>query len=383
MTVLRAWLLFALAGALGGCQWVQQNVPAFEPMARAFSGAGATDKPEPLPVFEPEVWVDRVWETRVGRGLGGKYLRITPAVIADLVYVADAYGRVEARNRFSGQLVWSARVGDPDAPPFYEVWDRRDPAFVTGGVGAGGGRVLVGTTRGEIVALDAADGSELWRSEVSSEVLAPPVAADDVVIAQTGNGRLLALEAEDGAQRWSYDTQVPILSLRGTATPLAFGGLVFAGFATGKVAAVEAGTGAPLWEQRIMLPQGRSELDRLVDVDSSPVIGRALLFSVGYQGRLKAIRVQNGAVIWERDASSYLDLAEGYGNVYVVSDDDTITAVNQNDATVVWEQAGLRHRKLTSPLAFGNYLLVGDDQGYLHVLAQSDGRFELGHHLAP
>ena len=364
-----------LALALAGCELLQ-SVPGADTIGQIFSGESTDDgKPQPLASFAPEVVLERVWRAKIGSGLGRKYLRMKPAVVADRIYLADAYGLVEARDRFTGARLWAVRIGQPDRGPIYRVWDRRDPAFVTGGVGAGEGLVLVGTTHGEVVALDAGDGNELWRSAVTSEVLAPPVAAGDVVIAQTGNGRLLALEAEDGAARWSFDTQVPILSLRGTATPIVDSGAVFAGFATGKVGAVDLDTGAPIWEQRIMLPQGRSELDRVVDVDSTPVTERGLLFCVGYQGRLKAIRVQNGAVLWERDASSFLDLAQGYGNVYVVTEDDAIMAVNQLTSAVVWEQEALKHRQLTSPVAFDNYVLVGDSDGYMHVLAQSDGRF--------
>ena len=126
-----------------------------------------------------------------------------------------------------------------------------------------------------------------------------------------------------------------------------------------------------------MLPEGRTELDRLVDVDGSPLLmpGLTALFAVSYQGRLKALRPRDGNVLWEMPASSFLDLAGGYGQVYVVSDDDVVTAVNQATATVVWQQEALKNRKLTSPTAFGNYLLLGDAEGYLHVLAQSDGRF--------
>lgn len=364
-----------VALAVAGCELVR-SMPGADTVGQIFTGKSTKDgKPQPLVNFAPEVVLERVWRAKVGGGLGRKYLRMKPAVVADRIYLADAYGLVEARDRFTGARLWATRIGQPDRGPIYRVWDRRDPAFVTGGVGAGEGRVLLGTTHGEVVALDAGDGNELWRSTVTSEVLAPPVAAGDVVIAQTGNGRLLALEAEDGAARWSFDTQVPILSLRGTATPVVDAGAVFAGFATGKVGAVDLDTGAPIWEQRIMLPQGRSELDRVVDVDSTPVSERGLLFCVGYQGRLKAIRVQNGAVLWERDASSFLDLAQGYGNVYVVTEDDAIMAVNQLTSAVVWEQEALKHRQLTSPVAFDNYVLVGDLDGYMHVLAQSDGRF--------
>lgn len=333
-----------------------------------------SEKPSPLVDFNAEAKIVRVWDVRVGKGLGRKYLRLSPVVIADRVYAADAYGMVVAYNRFDGEVLWRTRIDEADPPQIFEFWNRRDPAFVTGGVGSGNGFVLVGTTRGEVISLDAGNGEIAWRRRVSSEVLAPPAADNGLVVVQTSDGKITAFESKDGSTRWSYDTVVPILTLRGTAAPVIAGNLVYAGFATGMVVAVDAQNGQPIWEQRVMLPQGRSELDRIVDVDSTPLVTRNFVFAVSFQGRLKALRGRDGTQIWEREASSFLDLTEGYGQVYVVSDDDVIQAIEQTDASVAWEQTALRNRDLSSPLAFGNYVVVGDAQGYLHVLAQSDGR---------
>lgn len=332
-------------------------------------------KPAELVDFNAEAQLKRLWRADIGRGLGRKYLQLAPVAVADRIYAADAYGSVVALDRFNGKRLWSATIGEPDDRPFFQFWDRRDPSFVSGGVGAGGGRILLGTVRGEIIALDAGDGRELWRTQVSSEVLSRPAAGSDVVIAQTSDGRLLALEAADGTQRWSFDSQVPLLTLRGTAAPLLEGGLVFAGFGDGNVSAVDEASGAPLWKQRIMLPKGRTELDRMVDVDGTPLFAGGLLYAVSFQGRLKALQPQDGSVVWELEASSYRDLAEGYGHIYMVAEDDVVMAVAQRSAAVVWRQEALKNRRLTSPVAFGNYVLVGDAEGYLHVLAQSDGRF--------
>ena len=353
-----------------GCSWFD-----WLPWVDGGDDDEEADAPTPLVDFDAESDIERLWDERIGAGLGRKYLRLSPAVLADRVFAADGYGVVEARERFSGRRVWSARVGEPDGPSAFKFWDRRDPAFLTGGVGVGEGLVLVGTTSGEVVALDAGDGRERWRAKVSSEVLAPPAAAGGIVAVHTGDGRITALEADDGAMRWTFDTQVPVLTLRGTAAPVVRDGLVYAGFATGKIAAVRVQDGQPVWEQRVMLPEGRSELSRMVDVDSTPLVLGNVIVAVSFQGRLKAFRRSDGAPMWEQEASSFLDMAEGYGQVYVVQDDDTVRAVDQLDAGVVWEQVGLRHRRLSPPLAYGNYVLVGDDDGYLHVLAQSDGRF--------
>ena len=355
---------------LAGCSWF-----SFLPWVDEKEKKIDADEPVELQDFDAEAKLVRLWRAKVGRGLGRKYLRLRPAVLADRIYAADAYGSVVALNRFSGKRVWQASLGEPDEGPFYEFWDRRDPAFVTGGVGTGGGLVLLGTTRGEVIALDAGDGTERWRAEVSSEVLSRPTTADDAVIAQTADGRIVALEAEDGSQRWAYDSQVPLLTLRGTAAPVVESGLVFAGFGDGNVTAIEVRSGAPIWRQRIMLPQGRTELDRMVDVDGTPLLASGLLLAASFQGRLKAMNPTDGRVVWDIEASSYLDLAEGYGHVYLVSDDDVVNAFAIASAAAAWQQENLRNRRLTSPLAFGNYLLVGDEEGWLHVLAQSDGRF--------
>ncbi|NJN51393.1 MAG: PQQ-binding-like beta-propeller repeat protein [Gammaproteobacteria bacterium] len=213
-----------------------------------------------------EVKISREWGATIGDGLGKKYLRLPPAVVADRVIAIDAYGYVEARERFKGKRVWRTTIGEVDnagVMSSLNVMDRRDPSFVSGGVGAGEGVVLIGTTRAELIALSVVDGSERWRAKVSSETLAPPVTGGGSVFAQTTDGRLVALDAATGAQVWTFDTQVPVLTLRGTGSPAYASGLVFAGFASGKLGAFRAATGEPIWEQRVMLPQGRSELDRM------------------------------------------------------------------------------------------------------------------------
>ena len=366
----------ALAAALllGGCQMFSW-LPWVDGDKKDEDDDKDRDEPAELVDFAAEADVERIWRAKIGRGLGRKQVRLLPLAIADRLYAADGYGQVMALDRFTGKQIWSARVGEPQGKPFYKFWDRRDPAFVTGGVGGGDGRILIGTTRGELIALAVGDGAELWRTTVSSEVLAPPASTAGAVFAQTADGRLVALEAEDGSRRWAFDSQVPLLTLRGTATPLVVGELVFAAFGDGNVVAIAHANGAPVWQQRIMLPQGRTELDRLVDVDGTPVLAGGLLFAASYQGKLKALRLNDGGTVWELEASTFLDLAEGYGQIYYVAANDEVAAVSQASAAVAWRQAGLKNRRLTSPLAYGNYIVVGDEEGYLHVLAQSDGRF--------
>lgn len=368
---IRSLVLLAGACLVSGCSWF-----SWLPFV---GGDDAESELEPakLVKFDAEIRLRREWGTGVGDGLGKKYLRIRPALAADRLFVADGYGVVEARERFTGDRLWRVRVDDDPRGPLsaLNIFNRRDPSFLTGAVGLAHGFVLVGNAYGEVIALSASDGAEVWRTEVGSEVLAPPVGGDELVFVRTIDGRLLALERDDGSVRWSFDNQVPVLTLRGTGTPVFEDGVVYAGFANGMVAAVRAENGEPIWQHRVMLPEGRSELDRMVDVDGTPVLAGGVLYVAAYQGQLKALRASDGSLLWEKDIPSHVDLAEGYGNIYVVDDDDVVHAIDRRTAEEVWSQRGLFRRNLSGPIAFSNYLVVGDEDGYLHVLAQSDGRF--------
>lgn len=368
---IRSLLLIVGACLVSGCSWF-----SWLPFV---GGDDAESELEPAKLvdFEAEIRLRREWGTGVGDGLGKKYLRIRPALAADRLFVADGYGLVEARERFSGERLWRVRVNDDPrgALSALNVFNRRDPSFLTGAVGLAHGLVLVGSAYGEVIALSATDGAEVWRTEVGSEVLAPPVGGAELVFVRTIDGRLLALERDDGSVRWSFDNQVPVLTLRGTGTPVFEDGVVYAGFANGMVAAVRAENGEPIWQHRVMLPEGRSELDRMVDVDGTPVLAGGVLYVAAYQGQLKALRTSDGSLLWEKDIPSHVDLAEGYGNIYVVDDDDVVHAIDRRTAEEVWSQRGLFRRNLSGPIAFSNYLVTGDEDGYLHVMAQSDGRF--------
>ena len=254
------------------------------------------------------------------------------------------------------------------------VMDRTDPSFVAGGVGAGAGLILIGTTNGEVHAFSAADGTPRWRGETNSEVLAPPVVGEGLVFAQSIDGSLTAMEADTGELRWRVDNQVPILTLRGTATPVYDEGVVYAGFADGNLIAVRADNGEPIWEHRVMLPEGRSELDRMVDVDSTALIDGPMIYAASYHGNIHGIRREDGNLLWEIKVSSYLDLDMGYGQIYVIDEDDVLIAIDRQTAEEVWRQDALARRQLSSPVAFSNYVAVTDAEGYIHIIAQSDGR---------
>ena len=369
--VFRSALLLAWVVLLSGCA-------AFSWIPGIGDDEDDEEKTEPaeLIAFDAEVNVERQWKTKVGKGLGNKYIRLQPLVVADRVVAADAYGVVAAFDRFSGDELWRQQVGEVErrASGLDRFMDRSDAGFVGGGVGGGDGLVLLGTTRGNVIALALSDGTEQWRTYVGSEIGAQPVAAQGRVFAQTIDGELIALDAKTGEKLWSYSSQVPLLTLRGTSTPVTARDVVFTGFASGKVVALRANNGEPIWEQRVMLPEGRSELERIVDVDAAPLVTANAVFAQAYQGRMMRIMARDGRPRWEADVSSFLNLAEGYGQVYAVEEKDTVTALDQESGEVVWQHDLLARRALTAPLAYSNYLVVGDAQGYVHVMAQRDGR---------
>ena len=316
-------------------------------------------EPAPLVDFESEQRLKKVWSRGIGDGQGKKFNRLQPALDGEYIYAVDVDGRVYALDRTSGKTVWKARV----------------KASITGGVGAAGGLIVVGSANGEVFALDQYTGEQLWQTSVGGEVLAPPATDGDMVVVQTFDGRLVGLSAYSGEEVWRYSSQTPILSLRGTAAPVIDGVRTYAGFANGRMVSARVDNGVIDWEGRVALPKGDSEIERIVDVDGSPLIADSGIYAASYQGRVVSLDPQSGRPRWVQDASSYVTLAEGFGNVYVAQSDGSVLALDQRTGTVRWENGALSNRQLSGPVTFGSYLAVADYQGYVHILSQVDGEF--------
>jgi outer membrane protein assembly factor BamB len=316
-------------------------------------------EPMELVDFEQQVELDKLWSRDVGSGQGNKFNRLQPAIDGDVIYVADADGDVLALDRISGKKIWSVDID----------------AEVTGGVGSAEGLVLLGTASGDVYALNAENGEQLWQVRVSGEVLAPPATDGDVVVVQTFNGKLYGLNSVNGDPMWDYSSQVPVLTLRGTAAPVIEGGRVFAGFANGKLVSADVDSGAIAWEGRVAMAQGESEIERVVDVDGQPLLLSNALFAVSYQGRIAGFDPASGRTLWYQDASSYVGLADGFGNVYYVDADGSVVAADQRTGNIRWSNEELGYRKLSAPATFNNYLAVADYDGYVHILSQIDGEF--------
>ena len=316
-------------------------------------------KPQALEKISAEIELKKEWSASVGAGQGKFWNSLTPAVDGEAIFAADVNGRVAAFDRYTGKTLWTRKL----------------KVSVSGAVGVGSGRVVVGTLSGDVIALDAATGEDLWRSKVPSEVLAAPATNGDVVVVQTQDDRLIALEASNGQQRWIVENTPAVLTLRGTGSPVVTDYVAYAGLSTGKVIAVDTQRGLPIWEQRIAVPSGRTELERMVDIDGSVLLSGNTLYVVTYQGRLAGLDAQSGQVMWQREASSYVGVAEGFGNTYVSLADGTVESVDERSATAMWSNKSLLRRQLSAPAVFSSYIAVGDLEGYLHVLSQVDGRF--------
>ena len=315
--------------------------------------------PAELTDFKEEVVLQKVWNRSIGDGQGDTYNMLVPAVENDRIYAADVTGEVVAMDRMNGDVLWKKDLDQP----------------VSGAVGVGYGLVMLGTLRGEVIALDASTGEEKWHAKVSSEVLAPPATNGDIVVVQTQDDKVIGLDASTGTQRWLYDSTPAVLTLRGTGAPLVTNRLAIAGLSTGKVVALDTQNGVPAWEARVAIPQGRSELDRVVDIDGGLLLSGGTLYVASYQGRMAGIDLESGRVLWQRDASSYAGVAQGFGSVYTSLASGTVEGVDERSTTALWSNDSLARRQLSAPEVFSSYVAVGDMEGYLHLLSQVDGRF--------
>ena len=333
-------------------------------------------EPATLTDIEAEVGLVRLWDVKIGKGASDKAIQLVPGFSGSRIFAAAADGTVKAFESGTGREIWRVNIEE-----FYDSEERRN-AFtksadtITGGVGVGQDLVLVGSSAGEVVAMNQSDGSLAWRARTTSEVLAPPQALGQLVVAQSIDGKVAGFDALDGERKWLYSTSIPSLTLRGTCTPLLSDGVV-AGFANGRVAVLDKERGLPVVDQRVAAAQGQSDLERLIDIDGLIARSDNMIYAASYQGNIAAIDLaQNGRVVWAKPASTVTGVTLGFGNVYMASADSEIFAFDANaNGKENWKNEALLYRDVTAAVPVSSYLAVGDFKGYLHLLAQSDGRF--------
>ena len=314
-------------------------------------------EPVELEKIAEQVKLKSRWSRGVGDGQGEGLLKINPVLVGDSLYAASAEGRVISVDPESGRVRWKQDL----------------ELALSGGLGHHGNSIFVGASEGLVIRLDADAGAEIWRAPVSGEVLSAPQGNGRYVVAQTYDGKLMGFDYENGEVRWTYTSDVPVLTLRGTGTPMILGDNAIAGFADGKVIAINLRSGNVAWEVRVAIPQGRSEIERIVDIDGSMALSGSELYVASYQGRLAAIDTRSGRRLWQRNVSSVSGVGVGFGNVYVADDDGTVSAFLRNGQGVRWQNIDLGFRDLSRPTPVNSYVAVVDFEGYLHLLSQVDG----------
>ena len=315
------------------------------------------EPPAELVAFDATVKLDRRWNVRFGKGADGLIQGLTPATAGGRIYAGTRNGRAICLDVETGKPVWAVST----------------EMDFSAGPGVGENLVVFGTSEGEILALDMSNGQELWRTSVSGEVLASPVVGGNTVIVRSVDGHLRALSALDGGELWDVEQQVPRLTLRGNGTPAIVEDIVVAGFDNGRLAAYDLNDGDTRWENVVAPSRGRTELERLADVDSSIHVVGQDLYTASYSGRVASMAIESGRILWSQDLSSYLALGADWTNIYVTDKNGVVTAVNRSSGAIQWSQEAMRMRGLTSPTPFAATIVVGDFEGYLHWLDARSG----------
>ena len=344
----RSVLALALVGTLSACSSVQETVTGWFSKDRNKDGL-----PAELVELKSATELSVRWHESVGEaGLGV----LQPALTEDALYAANVAGGLYRLDRRSGKVIWHLDTG----------------LVQTGGVGAGGGLVLVGGEKGELAAYGE-DGRLRWKVKVSSEVLSVPQVAGDLVVVRAGDGRIVGLNAADGKPRWNYQRPTPALIVRSHAGVAIQRGSVFAGFAGGKLVSLDLATGSLNWEAVVSQPRGNTELERISDITSSPVLDDEQVCAISFQGHLACFDLEQGSLLWSRDISSDKGLMLLRKYLYLSDSHGAVMALDKTSGATLWKNEQLFRRRISVPVALGNYLAVGDLEGYLHLLNREDG----------
>ena len=324
--------------------------------------------PVELTPLTNQIDISRQWIFTAGEGVSDFYLKLKPVFNKGTGYIVDYKGHLQAFNIKNGKQLWEVDLNIP----------------VSGGLTLADGKLFLGTSKGEIVAIDITNLSlknqdsknvkELWRAQLSSEILSRSAIAHGVLVAKTIDGRIYGLSTDNGSQIWVYDRTVPRLTLRGSSSALIVNDIVISASDSGKVSALSLKNGKLLWETTIAVAKGRNQLERVIDMDIDPVVVDDVIYVAGYQGRIAAVKISSGQLIWNRDFSSYSGLHVDAYRVYVTDAMGQVWALNRYNGSTLWRQDKLLRRQLTGPEAYDKYIVIGDYDGYLHWLNREDGK---------
>jgi len=326
-----------------------------EDISERLFGREINESPSDLYEIKTTAQVKVLWSTHLGQSFDSDF-----TTVADngFIYAASAQGEIAKLSVTDGKEAWRINTGEP----------------ISGGVGLGANLLLLGSSKGYVLAYDL-NGKLLWKSKVSSQVLSAPKLDNGIVVVRCGDSRIYGLNAGDGARKWIYERATPALTLRSSAGVALDGGAAYAGFAGGKLIALRVEDGKVIWEVSVAQPKGTTEIERIADITSMPVVDGSLVYAVAFQGKIAAVDRATGRIVWSRDISSYTGLNAEDAKVFVAHANSAIYALDYSTGKTFWRQGDLKQRRVTAPLPMGSLIAVGDVEGYVHLLNREDGTF--------
>lgn len=359
MRSLLSSLLISSLVLLTGCAGLDVAKDTLTSITDLFADEDSADPPATIPEeYQAEVETELIWKEVIGKGVDQKNLKLIPVVQDNKLYVAEHKGLIQARNTVDGEL----------------IWENHTEFLFSAGPSLSSDLVIMGSSHGEVVAFDKFNGELKWRSPVPSEVLTVPVVYKNKILVRTTDGKTLALNLNDGSLIWSAEQSVPPLSIRGAAIPLVSNDTVYLGGANGKMVALQLADGKLLWEATIAIPTGRSEVERIVDIDADPLEAKGSLFISSYQNGAAAISEIDGDILWRNDnISTYSGISSDNRYLYLSDAHSEIWQLDQRNGFSLWKQKELHNRGLSAVTVYQSYLVVGDFEGYVHWLSTSDG----------
>ncbi len=327
--------------------------------ACSFFDKDNTPTPTPLKPFTAEVKPQLLWSVKTGGGSGDEYLKMSPAVGALAIFTTSSKGTVTSINKVNGRINWQVETHVP----------------LTTGPGIGQGMIVVGSRYGDVLALQQQDGRIRWKMALPGEILAKPAIAEGQVIIKTIDGYARALSLQNGQERWSFQQVEPTLILRGASAPVIRDRDVIIGFSNGNLAKLIVSDGRLVWQQAIATPEGAFAIQRMIDIDATPITYEHHIYAATYQGKIASLDWTSGRILWNHDISSYSGMSADANTVYIADAKGYVWAFDADSGLVKWRQMHLASRVVSGPATMGNYIVVGDAEGYLHWLGISDGHF--------
>lgn len=321
--------------------------------------------PTKLTPIKPEISVAEQWYEDIGEGVSDRYHFLEPVFYNGRIYTVDYQGLLSVINEDTGDVLWNVKLDLP----------------VSAGLSRINNMLFAATSDGEVIALDISDGKIIWKKNVSSEVFARPVQAGKYVIVRSVDGKIAALELDTGKIKWVYDRPVPALTLRGSSAPVVYESTIIAGLDNGKLVGISLDTGQESWSLNVTVPRGRTEIERMTDIDASPVIKGEHLYVVTYQGKIANIHITTGKLVWTRKFSAYNGIVYDDSNIYLADSEGYVWALDQKSGATIWKQDKLLRRSLTMPTLYKNTVAVADFNGFVHFLDIDDGHIKGRIHL--